>query len=365
MGGAGFLHDPTFFRPCTKFMNITNHTSEQQKPISELIPNPRNPNQHDDKQIAMLAKIIEFQGWRLPIVVSKKSGFIVRGHGRLMAAQKLGLEQVPVSVQEYENEAQEWADLIADNRIAELAEIERSTLKDLLEELDTGDFNMDLTGFDNESLESLMSEFFVEGDGETDDDEVPDEAPERCSEGDLWMLGDHRLLCGDCTVAENVQKLTAGIHPEIMVTDPPYGVEYDPSWRADAGVNKNTKKMGVVANDERADWTDAWKLYNGDIAYVYHAGLFTGVVGESLIASGFDLRAQIIWAKDRFALSRGDYHWQHEPCWYAIRKGKRETAMKIARSQPCGRFRHGTMTDKDMVRKNLSNACLSQSATII
>ena len=126
-----------------------------------LIPNPRNPNTHNDNQIRLLAKIIVMQGWRAPITVSNRSGFIVRGHGRLMAAKAAGLDCVPVDYQDYANEAAEYADLIADNRIAELAEIDKPTLKDLLEELDTGDIDMELTGFDEDALAELMSEFHV------------------------------------------------------------------------------------------------------------------------------------------------------------------------------------------------------------
>lgn len=141
---------------------VANHTNAPLVNLSEVIPNPRNPNTHDEKQIKLLAKIIIYQGWRLPIVVSNRSGFIVRGHGRLECAQYLGLDQVPVSYQDYESEAQEWADLIADNRIAELSEIDRGSLKDIIEELDTGDLDLDVTGFDNNSLEQLMSQFHQE-----------------------------------------------------------------------------------------------------------------------------------------------------------------------------------------------------------
>jgi len=110
--------------------------------------------------------------------------------------------------------------------------------------------------------------------------------------------------------------------PHLMVTDPPYGVEYDPAWRAKAGVNKNRKKLGPVTNDDRADWREAWALFPGTVAYVYHGGLHSGVAQAALEAEGFVMRAQIIWAKDRLVLSRGDYHWQHEPCWYAVRPGE-------------------------------------------
>jgi len=124
--------------------------------ITKLVPNPRNPNQHSDRQIELLAKIIEHQGWRAPITVSKRSGFIVRGHGRLLAAELLGLDKVPVDYQDYANEAEEWADLIADNRLAELSEMDNTMLKDLIQEIDTGEIDLTLTGYDEDALESLL-----------------------------------------------------------------------------------------------------------------------------------------------------------------------------------------------------------------
>ena len=126
-------------------------------PIDRVIGNPRNPNTHPKVQVDMLAKIIKAQGWRAPITISTRSGFIVRGHGRLAAAQQLGVASVPVDYQDYESEAAEWADLVADNRIAELAKMDMPVLLDLLGELDTGDFDMDLTGFDTDNLERLMT----------------------------------------------------------------------------------------------------------------------------------------------------------------------------------------------------------------
>lgn len=135
----------------------------EMREVADLVENPRNPNGHPEQQIEMLAKIIANQGWRNPIVVSSRSGFIVKGHGRYQAALKLGLDEVPIDIQDYENEAAEWADMIADNRIAELAEIQRPELKDLLEELDDGSFDMDLTGFDVDALGDLMSALPPEG----------------------------------------------------------------------------------------------------------------------------------------------------------------------------------------------------------
>ena len=299
--------------------------------LEEVIPNPRNPNKHPDNQIALLSKIIKSQGWRSPIVVSKRSGFVVKGHGRLLAAKLLNAECVPVDYQEYANEASEFADMIADNRIAELAEMEGPELKDLLQELDNGDFDMELTGYEEAELENLMTQFG--SDEELKDAEAQMDKGEELrskwsvSLGQIWELGDHRLLCGDCTVKANVERLLGNDKPNLMVTDPPYGVEYDANWRNEAaeqgliGQTKATRAIGKVENDDRADWSEAWKLFLGDVAYVWHAGTRSGEVQASLEKSRFKIRSQIIWAKNNFAIGRGDYHWKHEPCWYAVREG--------------------------------------------
>jgi DNA modification methylase len=117
-----------------------------------------------------------------------------------------------------------------------------------------------------------------------------------------------------------LKKLWGGASPLLMVTDPPYGVEYDASWREEAGIGEGAQ--GKVLNDDRADWQPAWELFPGDVAYIWHAGAFSPCVADSLIAADFQLRNLIIWAKDRLVISRGNYHHQHEPCWYAVRKGK-------------------------------------------
>ena len=205
------------------------------------------------------------------------------------------------------------------------------------------------------------------GDGAPEGPEDPGAQMDRAEElrekwqtarGQIWEIPSstasaaHRLVCGDGTVAKDVAALLAGAKPHLMVTDPPYGVDYDPKWRADAGVNKNDGKLGAVANDGRADWREAWALFPGSVVYVWHAGRYASVVQESLSVSGFEVVCQIIWAKDRFALSRGDYHWQHEPCWYAVKKGSKHrwcgardqsTLWEIPRADDAG---HGHDTQK-------------------
>ena len=179
--------------------------------------------------------------------------------------------------------------------------------------------------------------------------------------GDLWLLGKHRVLCGDATVAADVNRLFNGVSATLMVSDPPYGVEYDPEWRAKAGVNQNRCKLGKVENDDRADWREAWALFPGDVMYVWHAGKYAGTVQLSLEVCGFQIRSQIIWAKDRFALSRGNYHWQHEPCWYAVRenahwKGDRsQTTLWSINAREDDGHGHGTQKPVECMRRPMLN----------
>ena len=142
--------------------------------------------------------------------------------------------------------------------------------------------------------------------------------------GDFFKLNNHRLICGNSTNQEIVEKVLDGNKPILMITDPPYGVNYDPAWRKDIKGKKGAaaRAMGKVQNDGQVDWSSAWKLFPGSIAYVWHAGKYCGEVEKSLTESEFEIISQIIWVKQHFALSRGDYHWQHEPCWYAVKKGE-------------------------------------------
>lgn len=332
--------------------------------IDDLKPNPRNPNQHPDKQIALLAKNIRQLGWRHPITVSTRSGFIVSGHGRLQAAQLLQVKEVPVDFQEFTGDAEEYAVLIADNRLAEIAEINTDTLKALLSDLDAemGLEDMTLTGFTPEELEEMLTA--APPDGLTDPDQVPETPVEPVSVlGDVWVMGKHRIVCGDCTMIDTVKKVLNGVEPDLMVTDPPYGVEYDPEWRKKAGINKNTEKMGKVLNEDKADWRDAWALFPGNIAYVWHAGKFAREVQNSLEACEFEIRSQIIWAKDRFALSRGHYHWQHEPCWYAVRKGatgkwcgdRSQSTLWSIKSRDDNGTGHGTQKPVECMKRPILN----------
>ena len=292
--------------------------SVELRPLDAVRPYSNNPRQNLDAVEAVAESIRRF-GFRQPIVVDA-DGVIVAGHTRFRAAQRLGLATVPVHVATDLTADEVRAYRLADNKTAELASWDTAMLSIELDALRGARIDWTLLGFDEEELAKLLAPAGTEG--LTDPDAVPEKPTDPITKpGDLWLLGKHRLLCGDSTSAPDVARLLDGAVPTLMVTDPPYGVEYDPEWRMDAGLTGNTARMGKVMNDDRADWTEAWKLFPGDVAYVYHAGVFASTVQQSLERAGFAIRAQIIWAKDRLALSRGDYHWQHEPCWYAVREG--------------------------------------------
>ena len=295
------------------------------KSIDELVPYARNARTHSDEQIEEIVASMREWGWTNPVLVDEQ-GMIIAGHGRVLAAKKLGLGEVPVMIAEGWTEAQKKAYVLADNQLAMNAGWNEELLGAELRELKDWDFDLSLTGFSN--IDELMAKKTV---GETDPEVVPTEPENPVSQlGDIWVLGRHRLICGDSTDPEAVKAVLDGATPHLMVTDPPYGVEYDPDWRNRAARTSpgmgnraiGAGAIGQVRNDDRADWTEAWELFSGEVAYVWHSALFTGVVLESLIKTGFELRSQVIWDKGQLVIGRGHYHWQHEPCWYAVRKGK-------------------------------------------
>jgi DNA modification methylase len=290
-------------------------------PLERLLPYAANARTHSEPQVAQLAaSIVEF-GFNVPVLVDER-GVLIAGHGRLLAARHLGLAEVPVIRLDHLTDAQARAYRLADNQLALNAGWDDELLAAELARLQEDGFSLDLIGLSDEDLERLMAESDAEGEGagEGGEDDIPEPPADPVSRpGDLWIMGKHRVLCGDSTVATDVDRLLAGAAPHLMVTDPPYGVEYDPSWRNQAGVC-STARTGKVANDDRADWREAWALFPGEVAYVWHAAIFAKTVADSLEANDFKVRAQIIWSKPRFVLGRGDYHWQHEPCLYAVRK---------------------------------------------
>ena len=290
--------------------------------ISSVVPYARNPRRNEGAIAKVAASLQEF-GWRQPIVVDEDM-VVVAGHTRLEAARTLNMEEVPIHIARGLTPEQIKAYRIADNRVGQEAEWDEELLRLELGELEGMDFALDLTGFDTDELAQFMAEPIEEG--LTDPDEVPEVPEEPVTVlGDLWLLGNHRLVCGDSTSADDVEKVLNGVKPHLMVTDPPYGVDYSPEWRKGLVPNQpQGGAVGKVMNDDRADWADAWSLFPGDVVYAWSApGALQNTAAAALERSGFEIRTQIIWAKSSFVIGRGHYHYQHEPCWYAVKKGRK------------------------------------------
>jgi len=294
----------------------------EQVKLDALIPYARNSRTHSDAQVAQIAASIKEFGFTNPVLIDE-TGSIIAGHGRVMAARKLAIADVPSIRLTHLTEAQKKAYVIADNKLAlnagwddEMLAVELTDLKDM-------GFDLDLSGFSTDEIEALLAPTGTEG--LTDEDAVPDvpEAPVTVL-GDVWLMGKHRVMCGDSTSIDAVEKLLDGQEPNTMVTDPPYGVNLDQSWRDKALGSKALGKGNnqLVENDDRADWYDVWALFRGNVAYVWHASAFTDVVMDSLRRADFEVKQQIIWNKSVMVMGRSDYHFKHEPCWYAIRKNK-------------------------------------------
>ena len=332
-------------------------------PIEKLHPYARNAKMHGDDQVAKIAASMAKFGWTVPCMVAD-DGELIAGHGRVLAATMLGLSEVPVIRLGHLDEAERRAYRIADNKLTEMGDWDEVVLRDEIAGLLAEDFDLTLLGITDEDLDALLQDPDL-GDraieGEDDVPETPEDPVSR--PGDLWVLENHRLLCGDATVATDVERVLGIVKPLLMVTDPPYGVEYDPSWRNKTGASA-TKRTGKVLNDDRADWREAWALFPGDVVYVWHGALHATTVAESLMAAGFNVRSQIIWAKDRLVLSRGDYHWQHEPCWYAVKKTgkghwagdrKQTTLWQIANKDQDADTVHGTQKPVECMRRPILN----------
>jgi len=292
----------------------------ERRPISDLIPYARNSRTHSEAQVAQIAASIREWGWTMPILIDE-TGNIIAGHGRVMAAQKLNIKDVPCMTAEGWSEAKRRAYVIADNKLAlnagwddEMLRVEFGELRDL-------DFDLSLTGFDDAEIDALFPTEVAEG--LTDEDAVP-EAPEQpvTVEGDVWVLGRHRLMCGDSTSIEHLQRLCDGQLVDMWLTDPPYNVAYE----------GGTKEKLTIKNDSMADdqfrqfLRDAYVAADavmkaGAVFYIWHADLegynFRGAAKDA----GWTVRQCLIWKKSSLVMGRQDYHWIHEPCLYGWKDG--------------------------------------------
>jgi len=293
-------------------------------PLGDLKPNPANPNKHPEAQIKLLAKIIKAQGWRNPIVVSNCSGLITKGHARLEAAKLIGTDTAPVDYQDYGSEHEELADMIADNRIAELAEPDRSMLRELAEQLDDGAFDMGLTGFDSLALEELMTAAPPESD--IDAEPQIDKAEElrkkwKVERGQIWQLSEHKIMCGDSTSRPDVEKLMGSTLAHLIFTDPPYGVDYDggTTVRQKLDGDKDTSLYEPCCATSR-DFSD-----KAAPLYLWHAGVkgIAAAAAAAAAAAGYQIRCELVWNKNQaqYGALSAQYKQKHEPCYYCFRKG--------------------------------------------
>jgi DNA modification methylase len=292
-------------------------------PVNRLTPYARNPRTHSDAQVTQIASSIAEFGFNNPILVDTNAG-IIAGHGRLLAARKLQLQQVPVIVLDHLSETQKRAYILADNKLAlnagwdeELLALELGALRDL-------DFNLDLTGFDDDELARFLSDEVLAG--LTDEDAVPEVQQTPVSaKGDLWILGDHRLLVGDATVHTDVERLMAGDRADLVFTDPPYNVDYQGYTQDRLKIEGD--RMGAEPFQQfllAAFGSLRQVVKQGASVYLCHSSSWQREFQNALEAVGFEVRCQIIWAKNTFAWGFGRYKFQHEPIFYAHVAGEKD-----------------------------------------
>ena len=287
--------------------------------INDLKDYDKNPRKISKEALEKLATHIKQDGYHQRIICNTDFT-IIGGHQRKKALIMAGFDK------------EDFIECLIPDKELSIDEIDRLNIRD---NISFGEYDFDLLkanftlpslkeyGLDSDLIRALQKD---EDKNllEQEDAEVEALSLEPNAKlGDIYVLGNNRLMCGDSTNPQHVEKLMDGAKPILMVTDPPYGVEYDPKWRegCDLGVGKRSK--GKVLNDDKYDWSDAYALFTGDVAYVWHSTKYTHKFAENLENCGFDLVNLVIWKKQHLVLSRGDYHYQHEPLWYAVRKGKK------------------------------------------
>lgn len=343
--------------------------------VTKLVPNPKNPNQHPDNQIQLLGRIIRQAGWRQPITVSKRSGFIVKGHGRLAAALLEGMKEAPVDYQNYTTEAEEYADLVADNRIAELAETDNKLLADIFAEIDTGEIPMELTGYTEDEVEGLVTAL---SEALHNDLNEPDEIPETpepeetvTQKGDLWILGRHRVVCGDATSERDRELLLDGAHPEILLTDPPYcsgGFQESGKVTGSIGSKQSDGKGGYTTPTISSDnlstrgYQVLMKAVLGaadvKVAYLFTDWRMWAYLFDLVEGSGLGVRNMIVWNKKSPGMGNG-WRAQHELVMFAHRTKPKWDNHKgygnVLEATRSGNELHPTQKPVEILEKLLDN----------
>jgi DNA modification methylase len=345
----------------------------EQWPTAKLLPYARNARTHSEAQVGQIAASIKEFGFTNPILAGA-DGVIVAGHGRLAAAQHLGLESVPVIVLDHLSATQRRALVLADNRIAANAGWDEELLKLEIAELDEADFNLDLMGFGDEELERLLN-----GDGDTtgltEDDAVPDVPADPVSKtGDVWVLGQHRLLCGDSTVLSDVERLMNGQLADMAFTDPPYNVDY--------GNNAKDKMRGKdrrIMNDALGDGFYKF-LYDACVnllvvtkgaCYVCMSSSELHTLQKAWLDAGGKWSTFVIWAKNTFTLGRADYQRQYEPILYGWKDGAkhfwcgdRDQSDIWNYNKPRVNDLHPTMKPVELVERAIKNSSKTRDIVI-
>ena len=292
-----------------------------QKPVDKLIPYINNSRTHSDEQVAQIAASIKEFGWTNPILVDGANG-IIAGHGRLMAARKLGYTEVPTIELKDLTETQKKAYIIADNRLALNAGWDNEMLTIELNDLLADGFALEMLGFDPKEISALLEPEVVKG--LTDEDAVPDVPDEPTTKlGDIYQLDNHRLMCGDSTSIDAVTKLTSGGGGvDMLLTDPPYNVAYEGSTK-----EKLTIKNDNMANDQFRQFlrdafvTADFVMKAGAVFYIWHADSEGLNFRGACVDAGWTVRQCLIWKKSSLVMGRQDYHWKHEPCLYGWKAG--------------------------------------------
>jgi len=308
-------------------MKVRDRIKELRRvPASELIPNPKNWRTHPIAQQDALKGVLAEVGYADALIARETPEGLMLVDGHLRAETTPDAE-VPVLVLDI-NEAEADLMLATLDPLAAMAGRDEGLLDDLLSTVssDNDTVNALLQTLANgyEPLTLIEPQPPDEGfdvDDALEDVEAGDYEP-MVQRGEVWSLGEHRLMCGDATSEDDVLVLLGGNIPNLMITDPPYGVSYEPEWRAEWR-DASGGRLGKVTGDHKADWSDAWNLFSGDVVYCWSAaGADCIVSGLALQSAGFEIRASVMWRKPHFPISRGHYTFQHEPCWYAVRKGR-------------------------------------------
>ena len=342
--------------------------------VEEAVPNPRNPNQHSDRQVAILSGVIQATGWRQPITVSRQSGFMVKGHGRLLAARQKGWTQIPVDYQQYATEAEEWADLIADNRIAELSEVDNALLMELVGELGD-DVPLELTGFDEEDIRAILAQSGTTALADLSEPEndidlaAALQVEPRIKRGEVWRIGRHFLMCGDSANAADVAKLMNGTQADLLITDPPYGVSYESGGMTIE--NDSLEGQEFISFLTSAFAAADAVMKPGAAFYVWHADSKGWEFRQAVKDTGWTVRECLIWVKNSLVLGRQDYQWKHEPCLYGWKEGAshlwcndRSQTTVLEYDKPQRNDIHPTMKPVPLFEYQIRNSSLPEAAVL-